>query len=96
VTARSSDGWTKFSGVVRTPRLIEGEYSLVVVSTATGGTSHVSQRGAFLAKADIPLILGAVVVKAGGNRTNVVRLRLRTSDGQTCEEIRSPDAPVAE
>ena len=96
VTARSSDGWMKFSGVVRTPQPIEGDYRLVVVSTASGGTSHVSQSGAFYAKADIPLILGAVVVKSNGKRTHAVHLRLRTSDGQTCEETRQPDARMTE
>lgn len=65
VSAVTDRGMTKVEGVFQSPTALSGEYRFAFKSSGNGGSTNISQGGAFTAMAGEPVAIGSVVVNAG-------------------------------
>jgi hypothetical protein len=67
VTTATQGGMLAIEGVLLSPSDMTGEYRLQVRSSSNGGSSNVSQGGAFAAAANATTLLGKVMLNANAN-----------------------------
>lgn len=60
-------GLVAIEGIVQSPTQLSGDYRFALRSSGSGGSTNISQGGAFVAEAATPLSLGKVTINAGSN-----------------------------
>jgi hypothetical protein len=89
IQTRAVSGGTEFSGIVRSPERVSGDYSFAVASAGAGGTSSVIQRGSFHIDEEQEAMVGQILIGSGARTQVTARLSIRTEFGdQTCDIFR--------
>ncbi len=65
VSAVTERGMLKVEGVLQSPTALTGEYRFAFKSFNNGGSTNISQGGAFVANANDAVSIGSVMVNAG-------------------------------
>ncbi|MFD1251552.1 hypothetical protein DEVEQU_03603 [Devosia equisanguinis] len=65
VSTKTEHGMLAVEGVLQSPTALNGEYRFALKSSGGGGSTNVSQGGAFSAAPDAAVSLGRVMVNAG-------------------------------
>jgi len=65
IAATTQKGMLTLEGTVLSPMALEGSYRFALRSAGAGGSSNISQGGAFTAQPNEPALLGRMTINAG-------------------------------
>lgn len=83
VTTRTAYG-TRLDAVVTSQQPLEGSYDLMISKSGSGGTSQISQGGAFAAEAKTPLTLASSEIGADRSARLQATLVIHDKPGAVC------------